>query len=68
MDYGVQISNRKLFALAKQLGYNGLPMSFKEWLEKREKQGYTRIAYAKNNYGITHELFYLKETHEFVLI
>lgn len=67
MIYGVKLTQRDIRDLATQLGWSGNPLGY-EWLKYREEHPYTRIAYAKNNYGITHELFYIKDTHEFVLV
>lgn len=67
MFYGVKVSQKDLRELAKQLGWEGNPMGI-EWFEYREGHPYTRVAYAKNNYGIVSELFYIKDTHEFILI
>lgn len=67
MFYGVQITHKDLKELAKQLGWHDNPMGI-EWFDYREKHPHTRIAYSKNKYGICAELYYLKDTHEFILI
>ena len=67
MFYGVKLSQKDIKALAGQLGWHNNPMGL-EWCKYREGHPHTRIAYAKNNYGITHELYYMQDTHEFILI
>lgn len=64
MIYGVKISGKDIKALAEQLGAKTMG---EEWFKYRGKHNYTRVAYSQGNYGITHELFYLKDTGEFVL-
>lgn len=62
--YGIKTTQKELRDMAKNLAMQGLcneqPLGQKEYFEKRDGQDYTRIAYAKNNYGIVAELFYLK--------
>ena len=71
MFYGVKISNKDINNLAEQLIMTGVcrRMDVTEWLEYRETiQGYTRVAYSQGHYGVTNELFYVKNPKEFIII
>lgn len=69
---GVQITQKAMRELVHDLAIQDLcnkqPLSFKDWNAWREEQGHTRIAYAKNAYGIVSELYYMKKDHMFAYV
>ena len=68
----IKTTQKDLRELACKLAQQGLcnvqPMGSKEWFAKRDRQDYTRIAYAKSNYGTVAELYYMKEDKEFCYV
>lgn len=68
----IKTTRKDLRELASKLAKQGLcneqPMGDKEWFAKRDRQDYTRIAYAKSNYGTVAELYYMKEDKEFCYV
>lgn len=69
---GLQVSNKKLHELADKLAVEGLcnkqPLDFETWQKKRDKQGYTLIAYSKGKFGTICELYYCREDKDFALV
>lgn len=65
MIYGVRISGKDIKALAEQLQAKTMG---EEWLKYRESHPHTRVAYSQGYYGTTHELFFVKDTGEFILL
>lgn len=68
----LRATQKEIREMAEKLAQQGLcnekAMGYKEWFEKRDGQDYTRIAYARNNYGIVSEIYYLKGTKEFAYV
>ncbi len=69
---GIKTTLKDLRALAHELAVQGLcneqPLGSKEWFERRDRQGYTRVAYSQGTYGIMAEIYYLKGEKTFCYV